>query len=264
VIRRSSSLRLGAGLLVGAGALACTALAIGLIRDPAPAPLTVVEPVAVERPPQPTTSIATSAAGSPPADAATSPPSSTTSSTTPVAVAPSATLPRSPLAAQLPPQFSAIPTAEQPPAPTELLIGDISLWAPVVPVGFEPDGQLQIPDETEVGWYRFGSRPGQDGTTVLAAHVTWNDTFGPFFDLARLEPGAAIEVGLADGSVREYQVVERAQYGKSELPPERIWTRDGRETLVLITCGGDFNRRIRRYTDNIVIYAAPIAGDPAP
>ena len=30
------------------------------------------------------------------------------------------------------------------------------------------------------------------------------------------------------------------------------------ETLVLITCGGDFNRQVRRYTDNIVIYAVPV------
>jgi hypothetical protein len=216
--------------------------------------LTVVEPVSVERPSPPTTTIVMSpgVVTSPPA-----PPSTTPADGTP------STLPRSPLAAQLPSRVSAIPAADQPPAPAELLIDDISLWAPVVPVGFEPDGQLEIPDETEVGWYRFGSRPGQPGTTVLAAHVSWNDAFGPFFNLARIDPGAVIELTLADGSARAYQVIERAQYGKSELPPERIWTRDGPETLVLITCGGEFNRRIRRYTDNIVIYAAPVVAPPA-
>jgi sortase (surface protein transpeptidase) len=93
---------------------------------------------------------------------------------------------------------------------------------------------------------------------VLAAHVSWNDTIGPFFRLAELEPGALIKLQLADGTTRRYQVVERAQYDKTELPAERIWTRGGDETLVLITCGGDFNRQIRRYTDNIVIYASPV------
>jgi LPXTG-site transpeptidase (sortase) family protein len=125
-------------------------------------------------------------------------------------------------------------------------------------VGFQADGQLEIPGETEVGWYRFGSTPGQPGATVLAAHVSWNDTIGPFFRLAELEPGAVIKLELADRTTRLYQVVERAQYAKTELPDERVWTRSGDETLVLITCGGDFDRQIRRYTDNIVIYAVPV------
>lgn len=248
---RTSSTRLGAGLLAGAGVLSCTAVAIVVIGDPAPAPITFVEPAVIDTPPAPQIPAEPVVVDAPPTTAAT-----------PAEPAPATTLPLSPLAAQLPPPFSAIAPDVSPPAPAELMIGDISLWAPVVPVGIEPDGQLEIPDETEVGWYRFGSRPGQAGTTVLAAHVSWNDTYGPFFDLARLEPGASIELTLADGTNREYQVVERAQYGKTELPPDRIWTRDGPETLVLITCGGDFNRRIRRYADNIVIYAAPVAASP--
>ena len=33
----------------------------------------------------------------------------------------------------------------------------------------------------------------------------------------------------------------------------------GPETLVLITCGGSFDPDIRRYRDNIVVYAVPVA-----
>jgi hypothetical protein len=47
-------------------------------------------------------------------------------------------------------------------------------------------------------------------------------------------------------------------YGKSELPRERIWRNTGEETLVLITCGGDYNPEIRRYRENIVVYAVPV------
>jgi sortase (surface protein transpeptidase) len=130
---------------------------------------------------------------------------------------------------------------------------------PVRAIGLEPDGQLEIPDETEVGWYRLGSSPGRAGTTVVAGHVSWNDTLGPFARLASMEPGGRVDVQLADGTVRTYEVTERAQYPKLELPPERIWARDGAETLVLITCGGDFNSEIRRYRDNIVVYAVPVA-----
>jgi LPXTG-site transpeptidase (sortase) family protein len=239
-------MRLGAGLLAGAGALAAAAV---LLHDPAPEPITFVEPVAIETPPS---TVAALPATLPP------PTLAPTSATAPDDPAPPATLPVSPLAARLPPRLSAIPQDSPPLAPAELWIGDLSLWAPIVPVGFEADGQLQIPGETEVGWYRFGSAPGSPGTTVLAAHVSWNDTVGPFFRLAELEPGAIVKLRLSDQTTRHYQVTERAQYGKTELPADRIWSRAGAETLALITCGGEFNRRIHRYTDNIVIYAIPV------
>ena len=64
---------------------------------------------------------------------------------------------------------------------------------------------------------------------------------------------------LDDGSARTYQVVERQMYTKTELPADRIWTRSGPETLVLITCGGSFNPEIRRYRENVVVYAVPVA-----
>jgi hypothetical protein len=127
----------------------------------------------------------------------------------------------------------------------------------VRPVGLEPSGELEVPDETEIGWYRLGSSPGNPGATVLAAHVSWNRSLGPFARLGAVEPGDPVEVTLQDGTVRRYRVVERAQYPKGALPGERIWTRDGDETLVLITCGGGFNPQIRRYLDNIVVYAVP-------
>jgi sortase (surface protein transpeptidase) len=93
---------------------------------------------------------------------------------------------------------------------------------------------------------------------VLAAHVSWNRTNGPFARLGIVEPGEQIEVALDDGTVRRYEVTERAVYGKLELPRERIWRTTGDETLVLITCGGDYNPEIRRYRENIVVYAVPV------
>ncbi len=121
-----------------------------------------------------------------------------------------------------------------------------SLASPSEPVGLEPDGQMEIPDESEIGWYQYGATAGQPGATVLAAHVSWNRTVGPFARLGNVEPGEQLEVALDDGSVRRYEVTERAVYGKLELPRERIWRTTGDETLVLITCGGDYNPDIRR------------------
>jgi hypothetical protein len=147
-------------------------------------------------------------------------------------------------------------------SPRSIQIGDLALENPIRAVGIEDDGQLEVPDETEVGWYQYGSAPGLPGSTVLAAHVSWNRKIGPFHDLGALEPGARVDVVAEDGSTRVYEVVERAVYDKDELPIDRIWRTTGDETLVLITCGGSYNPDIRRYRQNIVVYAVPIAEQP--
>jgi hypothetical protein len=256
VRRLHRSTILGAGLLAGAGALAVLSVADGVGRPRQPA--TVERAVAAQLPVTVPTipPVVGTVTGPEPTQTATASPSSLPSFSASAAVS---TLPLSPIADQLPEPVSALPTAKPATEPVLLGVPDIGLMVRVRDIGVEPDGQLEIPDETEVGWYRLGSSPGRAGATVLAGHVSWNDTVGPFFRLGELEPGAEIQLDLADGSSRRYSVVERAQYPKLMLPQERIWTRAGDETLVLITCGGDFNRAIRRYDDNVVVYAVPIA-----
>ena len=167
----------------------------------------------------------------------------------------------SPLTEKLGPRFSAIIEPRAPrPRPVGLQIETIDVARfPVRAIGLELDGQLEIPDETEIGWYQHGATAGQPGATVLAAHVSWNRTAGPFARLGSVDPGVRIAVTLDDGSVRNYEVVERAIYAKLELPRERLWRNTGPEELVLITCGGDYNPEIRRYRENIVVYAVPVA-----
>jgi len=167
----------------------------------------------------------------------------------------------SPLAELLGPRYSTVPEEIEPrPRPVGVRSDAINIGRfPVRAVGLEDDGQLEVPDETEIGWYQYGATAGRPGATVLAAHVSWNNTTGPFFRLGTMEPGDRITVTLDDASERDYEVVERTMYDKDALPRNRIWRNTGPETLVLITCGGDFNPDIRRYRQNIVVYAVPVA-----
>ena len=146
---------------------------------------------------------------------------------------------------------------------TALTITDLGIAQPLQPVGLQDDGWMEIPDVTEIGWYRHGAAPGQPGSTVLVAHVWWGDTPGPFHRLGALDLGARIEVGGEDGAVHTYVVVERAMYDKDSLP-DRLWHKTGPESLALITCGGDFNRSARSYEQNIVVYAVPLEAVVAP
>lgn len=249
----------GAGLVVGAVVVAGIALlpadgADEVVLDVVPA-TAATTPVTVPVLPQPTDSIdpVLGTAGDAP----------DRSGATPITTEPEIEL--SPLADLLGVPGSAIPPAVEPRVrPSSITIDDLELWGPVRAVGLEDDGQLEVPDETEIGWYRYGSSPGRAGATVLAAHVTWNGSLGPFFRLGDLEPGARVDVRLEDESLRTYEVVERTIYDKQELPRDRIWRTTGDETLVLITCGGSFNPDINRYRQNIVVYAVPVDSEPPP
>ena len=144
------------------------------------------------------------------------------------------------------------------PEPTALTIEALGVsGAPVRPVGLDPDGgAMEIPPVDEVGWYRFGARPGDPGSTVLAAHVAYDGVDGVFRHLDDLGAGDGVTVALSDGSMHPFVVTEVAQYPKSELPAA-VWAREGDPQLVLITCGGEFDAEARSYEDNVVAFARP-------
>lgn len=148
--------------------------------------------------------------------------------------------------------------AERSPVPVSISIEAIEVaGAPVRDVGVEADGQMEIPGAREVGWYRFGSTPGEQGSSILAAHIAFNGVDGIFRNLDGAEEGDLVTVGFDDGSEASFVVRAIEEYVKEELPDD-IWDRDGDSRLVLITCGGDFNEQLRSYDSNVVLYAEPI------
>jgi LPXTG-site transpeptidase (sortase) family protein len=146
-------------------------------------------------------------------------------------------------------------------APERLRVPSIGVDAPVVAVGVEDDGEMEVPaDVGDAGWYRHGPSPGEPGAAVIAGHVDSREQGrGAFFDLRRLDVGARVEVTDADGNVQRFDVVARRTYDKAGLPADALFSRDGRPQLVLITCGGDFDREARSYRENVVVYAQPSA-----
>lgn len=188
----------------------------------------------------------------------TVPPVVTTQPTETELTTPATTEPALPATTDPPATTSTLPAPRAEPVGLQIDTIDVSPY-PVRSVGLQDDGQLEVPDETEIGWYKYGATAGHPGSTVLAAHVNWKGSQGPFSQLGTVEPGDQIEVALDDGTTRNYEVTERTMYRKLELPKERIWRNTGAEELVLITCGGDFNPEIRSFKSNIVVYAVPIA-----
>ncbi len=146
----------------------------------------------------------------------------------------------------------------QPPA--SISIDSIGVEAPIVGVGVNPGtGELDVPPSSSiVAWFQSGATPGKDGSAVLAGHVDYDGFEGPFFRLSDLAPGATITVTYTDGSARRFTVTDRRQYAKTDLPVQQLFDQSGPSQLVLITCGGSFDRSARAYRDNVVVSAAPI------
>lgn len=146
------------------------------------------------------------------------------------------------------------------PEPISISIARLKVdGAEVIDVGVEPNGEMEIPSAPEdVGWYRFNPKPGQEGSAVLAGHINYNGTNGVFRHLSKLEAGDEVIIGYADGSETRFEVVERRQYNKKDLPFDRIFSKSGDPVLTLITCGGSFNSSLRSYEDNFVVYAVPV------
>jgi hypothetical protein len=141
--------------------------------------------------------------------------------------------------------------------PRRLRIDAIGVHAPIVPVGVT-HGTTQVPADVDtVGWYEFGGRPGESGSTLLLAHVS-SGTQGPgvFFLLRELARGDYVNVEMRSGSWAAYQVFARRSYAK-EAVPARLFSRIGPEVLILVTCGGRFSEASGRYQDNVVVYAVP-------
>lgn len=149
--------------------------------------------------------------------------------------------------------------------PVGLRIDAIDLDAPVNPYGVAANGDMDVPDNvTDVAWYEFGPRPGEPGSAVLAAHVDLaGQGPGVFFDLDDLDPGDVVTVVYEDDSTQSFRVAARVVYDKDEIPLDVIFAEDGPPVLTLITCGGGFNRQVRRYDSNVVVYALPEGATPS-
>jgi hypothetical protein len=150
-------------------------------------------------------------------------------------------------------------------APVELRIPAIEVSVPVSGLGLNPDQTVEVPtDFQKPGWYRLGTAPGQIGSAVILGHV---DSYrGPavFFRLRALQIGDAVEVTLADGAIARFAVTEVVTYPKDRFPAEQVYGAHGNSALVLVTCGGEFDRKARSYRSNVVAYTALVGTVAAP
>lgn len=142
--------------------------------------------------------------------------------------------------------------------PARIRIPAIGVSAPVMRVGKNSDGSVQVPplvDHNLVGWYDYGPAPGQPGAAVILGHVDSATGISVFFDLRYLRPGDRVFVTLADRKVAAFAVDGLQKAAKSAFPTTAVYASGRYPELRLITCGGPFDAETGHYLDNIIVYA---------
>lgn len=146
-----------------------------------------------------------------------------------------------------------------PAVPVTLSIPSLGVRASVLPV-INDNGTLGVPDDpAQVGWWSASALAGAaTGTVVLDGHVD-SATAGPgaLFRLASLKADDPITLTTGTGQLRRYTVTGRRVYVKAGGLPADIFDQHGPARLVLISCGGPFDRTAGSYLDNIVVFAVP-------
>ncbi|WP_180357979.1 class F sortase [Streptomyces sp. NP160] len=142
-------------------------------------------------------------------------------------------------------------------APVRVQLPALGVDAPVDAVGAAPDGSVVVPEDgARTGWWAPGAAPGDaDGSVVLVGHVDTPAGPGALFRLREAQAGQDVLVTDAAGVQHVYRTSGTAQFSKSELPAAALFTTAGAPRLVLISCGGEFDRASRHYADNVVVVA---------
>ncbi|MBP9710836.1 MAG: class F sortase [Candidatus Pacebacteria bacterium] len=147
--------------------------------------------------------------------------------------------------------------AEPTELPDRLVIPTLGIDAKVQHVGLGKSGNMAVPSNyTDVGWYRYGPVPGARGSAVIDGHL--DNGFGMdavFKHIEELKQGDLITVVASDGTEQQFEVESVISYPREAVPLERVFNRDDRPRLNLITCTGDWNNEVKSYDQRVVVYA---------
>lgn len=144
--------------------------------------------------------------------------------------------------------------------PVRVEVPDLGIDVSVAAEGVDGDGALALPEDPDVAsWYRWGESPwSEKGATVIASHVdSLEYGLGQFARLTDAVAGTRVQVEAADGRVADYVVQRVDMLQKTAVDWAGIFVRTGPPTLVLITCGGEFDRSTGHYLSNVVVTAVP-------
>ena len=144
--------------------------------------------------------------------------------------------------------------------PVRVEVPAIGVSSPLVRLGPNQDGTMQVPGDDQVaGWFTGARQLGQLGPAVIAGHV--DSRIGPavFYRLRDLRPGDQIRVVRPTAGSSGSGSTPLASHPKQSLPGEQVYGATTAPVLRLITSAGAFDRAQRSYRENLVVSATRVA-----
>jgi sortase A len=139
--------------------------------------------------------------------------------------------------------------------PQRLVIPKLKVDAFVESVGLTPKRDMDVPTKwQDVGWYKFGPRPGEVGNSVIAGHFDSETGPAVFWKLKQLQEGDEYSVMDADGKEHHFRVTDVQVYNADTAPIDLIFGPSDKPMLNLITCGGVWNTTTRRYEERLAVF----------
>jgi sortase A len=140
--------------------------------------------------------------------------------------------------------------------PKELLIPSLGIKAPIVSLGLTKEGAMDVPsNDSDVGWFAPGYRPGTQGHAVLAGHVDSKEGPAVFYKLKDLGKGDKIILKDGAGIELEFQVAETHKYPYDDSPLDEIFGPSDSPMLNIITCTGLYSRSLGTHQQRLVVTA---------
>ena len=159
-----------------------------------------------------------------------------------------------------PPEISPRSSIEFFDIPSRLIIEKLGVDVPVEEVGEAPDGRMDVPkDEKNVGWWRLGVKPGEQGNAVLAGHFD-NSKGEPsvFYYLNDLKIKDKIKVIDKNGKTIQFEVTEKEYFKDALFPIDLVFGQSDISQLNLITCAGTYDKDKSNYSDRLVVFTKRI------
>ncbi|WP_025354467.1 class F sortase [Kutzneria albida] len=121
------------------------------------------------------------------------------------------------------------------------------------------DGTLQVPNGVSKAALWGADLAAKSGATLIAGHINWEGTVGPFAELWGANQGQTVTVLDASGKPLRFTVSEVLTVNKDNLPQhaQQLFGQDGPHRLVLVTCGGQWVGGALGYDQNRVVIATP-------
>ena len=142
--------------------------------------------------------------------------------------------------------------------PVRLVIPAIGVNAAIERVDIAANGDLSTPMThpwDDAGWYGLGTRPGEQGSSVIDGHLDRPGGYpAVFWNLRYLHSGDRVNVVESQGKTLHFRVLQVAYYSPQTAPLQNIYGNTTGKYLNLITCAGDWIPSQRQTTLRLVIY----------